>query len=179
MSEKRRLSFRRDAAARETLLAWHAGLARTDLGGRAQLRRAASPAEVVFVPAYHRLLRALEERGLDVAAPGTRKRLAAVAGLAARVDANVPAEHGVAAQLGQPAPGAKRPPVSRLRFARLVAAQELDELYGLLARALPLVDKKADLVHLADSVLFWGAETRRRWAYDYYRVAPERGAATT
>lgn len=178
MIETRPLSFHREPAAREALLSWHAGLGKTDLGGRAELRRAATPGDVVFVPAFHRLLHSLEERGLDVSRPATRERLAAVAGLVARVETHVRDKQSFAAQLGRPAADSSRPPVSRLRFARLVAAQDIAELYGQLARALPLLDKKADLVSLAESVLTWNDATRRRWAYDYYRVAPERAAAS-
>ena len=55
-----------DDPARGALLAWWSHLCEHDLGGRAQLRRCESPAQVVFVPAFHRLLDRLKTAGLMV-----------------------------------------------------------------------------------------------------------------
>jgi len=177
MTERRHLSFRQDPEARNVLFRWHSYLHEHDRGGRAQLRRAASPGDVVFVPAFHRLLADLEQAGFDVSRAGTRKRLAAVAGLVARVEADDSGDSSIATQLGKPRGERRAPPVSRLRFSRLVAEKSLDALYATLARVLPLVDNRVNLTSLADSILFWGDQIRRQWAYDYFRVAPERSEA--
>lgn len=176
MKETKSLGFKESSPEWKVLARWHTFLADHDRGGRAELRRAASPGAVALAPAYHRLLRSLEEAGFAVGSPRYRERLAAVAGLAARVEEHRPGAH-VAQQLGKPKKESSAPPVSRLRFARLVAVEDLDELYGKLARLLPLVDNRVNLCDLARSVLYWNEDTRRRWAYDYYRVAPERQTA--
>ena len=178
MTETRELNFRRDAEAREVLHRWHSFLQEHDRGARAQLRRAAGPDDVVFVPAFHRLLADLEEAGFDLSRAGTRERLAAIAGLVARVKADDPDEPSVATKLGKPRGESRAAPVSRLRFSRLVAQESVTEVYPVLARVLPLVDNVVHLNSLADSILFWGDAVRRRWAYDYFHVAPERTERT-
>lgn len=174
MTEAQKLRFRNNPQARKVLYTWYGYLDKQDRGGRARLRRAASPDAVVFVPAFHRLLADLGEAGFDVSGHRTRERLAAVAGLVARVEADDSTEKSVATQLGKPRGERRGPPVSRLRFSRLVAQSDLTDLYPVLARVLPLVDKRVNIASLADSVLSWGDVTRRRWAYDYFHVAPER-----
>ncbi|MDI6782176.1 MAG: type I-E CRISPR-associated protein Cse2/CasB, partial [bacterium] len=62
------------------LYEWWNGLEH-NRGERAALRRAKSPAEVVFSPAYHQLLHQLQQKGYTVYC----EALAAVAGLAAHV----------------------------------------------------------------------------------------------
>jgi len=182
MSTPRSLSFRYDEDARGALYRWHKHLQEHDRGGRAQLRRISSPEDSVFVPAFHRLLAGLEEAGFEeVSKPWTRERLAVVAALAARVEEPGDPEQrklSVAARFGTPGKKRKEPPVSRLRFSRLVAQKTLEELYTPLARALPLVDNRVHLASLADSILYWNDDMRRRWAYDYFDAAPKRTQPT-
>lgn len=177
MSTPRSLSFRNDEEARSVLYRWYKSLQEHDRGGRAQLRRISKPEDAVFVPAFHRLLAGLEEAGFDVSKPWTRERLAAVAALAARVEEPGDPEQrklSVAARFGTPGKKRTEPPVSRLRFSRLVAQETLANLYTPLARALPLVDNRVHLASLADSILYWNDDMRRRWAYDYFQAAPQR-----
>jgi CRISPR system Cascade subunit CasB len=43
----------------------------------------------------------------------------------------------------------------------------LDEVFGSLRRALPLVSYQANVLELANDILFWGDGVKKRWAYTY------------
>lgn len=147
-----------------------------DRGGRAALRRAASLTEVMLCPAFHRLLNDLRQAGYGV--PESRyPKLAAIAGLAARVRAVT--DDGLAKRMGTPKSGGDKAAVSELRIRRLLACDDLEELYTLLRRALSLLDDRADLADLVAVAWHWTPmdekspyDPRRRIAYDYYAVAP-------
>jgi CRISPR system Cascade subunit CasB len=147
-----------------------------DRGGRAALRRAATLTEVMLCPAFHRLLNDLRQAGYAV--PESRyPKLAAIAGLAARVRAET--DDGLAKRMGTPKSGGDKAAVSELRMRRLLACDDLEELYTLLRRALSLLDDRANLTDLAAVVWHWtpmdekrANDPRRRMAYDYYEAAP-------
>lgn len=153
---------------------WHAALEKHK-GARARLRRAASPAEVVFEPEFHQLLgklRDLQPR-MRVDDPKVQLNLAALAGLAARVrehTANLP----LARQMGTS--GARKssagPAVSELRFRRLLTTASLDDRYYQLSRVIHLLGNRVDLLSLADAVYDWDddPDLRQRWAYEYYQA---------
>lgn len=150
-----------------------------DRGGRAALRRAASLTEVMLCPAFHRLLNGLRQAGYAV--PESRyPKLAVIAGLAARVDPKKKeAEESLATLMGKPKPGGEKATVAELRMRRLLACDDLEELYTLLRRALALLDDRANLADLAIVVWHWtpmdakrANDPRRRMAYDYYAEAP-------
>lgn len=161
------------------LRSWHAGLDH-DRGSRAQLRRLASIEGVVLVPAYHRLLRRLEETmGEDAL---DRERIAQIAGLLAHVkeDDDGRADNEgkpvpLPTQMARPRPGGSRPRVSPLRFRRLLAAETPDERFTQLLRAIRLLDRRLNLADLAKAVYGWEQDPnlRRRWAYDYYKVVTQ------
>jgi len=69
------------------LMSWWEGLDR-DRGERANLRRAASPSEVVFGATFHTLLGGLRRQGYSLGPEGTAA-LAVVAGLAAHVKSHI------------------------------------------------------------------------------------------
>ncbi|HEX4495497.1 MAG TPA: type I-E CRISPR-associated protein Cse2/CasB [Thermoanaerobaculia bacterium] len=156
----------------KALLEWRDGLA-NDKGSRARLRRAASPDEVAFEPAFHRLLARLRP-SFRVDDPQVRRNLAALAALAARVREHT-ADQPLALQMGTA--GARKssagPAVSEQRFRRLLTTSSLDDRYSQLARVIHLLGGKVDLLSLADAVVDWEVDPdlRQRWAYDYYRTA--------
>jgi CRISPR system Cascade subunit CasB len=166
---RRQLFFRTDPQAASALLAWHRAL-QEDRGARARLRRAPTPVEVSYEPAYHRLLHALAPLvggdSLEI-----RLGVAAVAGLAARVEEHVPGTP-MAAQMAIPGRGRDAPPVSESRLRRLLAAEEPAERYAQLARIVRLLGTRVDLLSLADAAYCWDPRTRQQWAYDYYENAP-------
>ncbi len=61
----------------------------------------------------------------------------------------------------------ERPAFSELRFRRLLDSPSIDEVFIGLRRALPLVAYQANVLELANDVLFWGDGVKKRWAYTY------------
>ena len=147
-------------------------------GPRAELRRAGTLEEVVFVPLYHDLRRRLA---------GTRwrsvDRIAMVAGVLARVR-----EHdggaGFADQMAAPRAGAtaRTPRVSPSRFRRLLRigdeAEDLERLFEQVRRVVSLLNGRVNVTDLAASLYWWNAETRKRWALAYYEHVDERALKT-
>ncbi len=148
-----------------------------DRGERAALRRAASLTEVMLSPAYHRLLGKLQQAGYGVSEHRYPK-LAAIAGLAARV--KEPSDEGLATSMGTPSgPGSKKPTVAELRMRRILACNDVEELYSLLRRGLALLNDRANLSDLAVIIWHWAPmdekrpnDPRRQMAHDYYAAAP-------
>lgn len=168
MSEKTTKRFFRPGDDSANILhAWWEGLEH-DRGERAVLRRASSPTEAVFFRAYHHLLGQLQQRGYIV----NREGLATVAGLAAHVKGDTGTDKSMAQQMASPKPGGNVAKVSGLRFRRLLAVNQGDELYPLLIRVIRLLDGKVNLVSLANAAYWWNENTRKQWAYDYYATAP-------
>lgn len=164
------LNFRPDSPGQKVLLTWHQSLEETK-GDRALLRRAPSPLEVIFVPAYHRLLHALRDTGAWV----NEEALAAVAGLAAHVREHRP-DASLPTQMGRPKEGRSTAVVHEHRFQRLLTHETRDELYQPMIRVIRLLDGRVHLTSLADDVYWWeqpGDSIRKRWAYKYYDVAPK------
>lgn len=164
-----------DHASAVALRAWWQGL-ETDRGERAYLRRAATLTEVMFSPAFHRLIYALRAAGFGVA-ESRYPKLAAIAGLAARLKSADGKSLGE--QCGAPGKSATKPDVAELRMRRLLACDDLEELYTLLRRILALLDDTANLADLAATVWNWKRldekhpyDPRRRLALDYYAAAP-------
>ena len=178
MSEKPDTPFPQrapDHASYAVLRTWWQGLEH-DKGERAALRRAARLTEVVLSPAFHRLLRELRQSGYGIAETRYPK-LAAIAGLAARVKAEMPGP--LAKHMGSPKPGGNAPVVAELRMRNLLACDDVEALYTQLRRALALLDDRANLADLAALVWHWSPmdekrtnDPRRQMAYDYYAAAP-------
>jgi CRISPR system Cascade subunit CasB len=180
VSEKAKHPFPQGKTVHESadlLLAWWRQL-ENDKGERAALRRAACLTEVMLSPGYMRLLRLL--RGKDYAIDAHNlplAKIAAIAGLAARIKES--AIDGLAKRMGTPKPGGTTPTFSELRLRRILACDDIEELFTLLRRALALLDDKANLPDLAAIVWNWSPldekrpfDPRRQLAYDYYDAAP-------
>lgn len=173
---ERWLTFREDKfpEAAEVLLAWHAELSETDRGGRARLRRAANPDEVVFEPAFHHLLWRLQGLGSEV--NFRRHRVALVAGVVAHVDEHR-AEPRLAVQMATPRVASSAlPTVNETRFRRLMAIDPaaIDELHEHLSRIVRLLGRTLNALDLADAAYSWSPWIRRRWAYIYYENLPRK-----
>lgn len=148
-------------AVLEKLAAWWRGLD-NDRAARAILRRAESITAVALTAPYQRLYRQLCQAGWDESAPDYRKeRLAAVVGLLAHISANGPMTLPEAMSDGD------KPPVSELRFQRLLESRDLDTLFSGLRRALPLIERTVNVKALAGDVFNWGDKVRKEWAYGY------------
>jgi CRISPR system Cascade subunit CasB len=127
---------------------------------KAELRRSEGPVQVVFNPAYHRLLNELRGEGYGI----DQDKLAMVAGLSGHVKEN--RHKKIAVQLGEGL--GEKEKAKNLRFRRLLEIQESDELYLPLIRVIHLLKNSADLLDLANSVYWWNERTRKRWARDFY-----------
>ncbi len=172
---------------------WHRSL-KERLGDRAALRRSASLVEIVFLPVYHELygdlLRSVAEHKneftLEAHAGYLRERLPLIAGLCAHItapDEDSPADSGdeqekqwegasLARHMAvERAPGAG-PRVSDLRFRRLLAWDQHEDLHPQLRRVISLIEGRPDVVKLASDLFFWGDAMKKQWAYDYYATAP-------
>ncbi len=164
----RPLSFRRDPEAAAALLGWYRALPEDPMA-RARLRRAPSPAAIVYEPVYHRLLHALFPGALEEHLE-SRLGLAAMAGLASRVREHVPGASLAAQMARQIRPGI--PHVSESRFRRFLAVEDPDERYWHLARIVRLLGERVDLLSLADAAYGFDPVLRQTWAYDYYGSIP-------
>ncbi len=147
-----------------------------DKGERAALRRAGSLTQVMLSSAFHRLLNALRKAGYAV--PEKRyPNLAAIAGMAARLKGIDGPSLGT--QCGTGEIGASKAAVTELRMRRILACDDIEDLYTLLRRAIALLDEHANLADLAATVWNWKRldenhpfDPRRRMALDYYAAAP-------
>ncbi|MCH2240964.1 MAG: type I-E CRISPR-associated protein Cse2/CasB [Aquabacterium sp.] len=160
-----KLEIKRDNAAGEMLVKWWAELA-DDKGGRAELKRAADVTRVVMSPAYQRLHRMLCKVLPEGHVPAHKEdRLAIAAALLAHVKDDDGASVPLAMSRGEQE--SDRPPVSPLRFRRLLETTDVDDLFVGLRRVLPLLGHRVNVVALTNDVLNWGDATRKRWAYGY------------
>jgi CRISPR system Cascade subunit CasB len=63
----------------------------------------------------------------------------------------------------------ERPPMSPLRFKRLLAATEDQDLMAAFRRAIRLAGAhNINVGDVAESILDWSERRRMRWAFDYY-----------
>lgn len=159
------ISFRPETALGQALLRWWQGLD-NHRGSRAELRHAHDLTAIALTGAYQHLYRTLltfrwpeEDRPEN---NWRNERLAAIAGLLAQVKGLDERSLPVAMSAGE------RPPFSELRFRRLLDSPSIDEVFTGLRRALPLVAYQANVLALANDVLFWGDGVKKRWAYTYH-----------
>ncbi|MBN8438525.1 MAG: type I-E CRISPR-associated protein Cse2/CasB [Candidatus Accumulibacter sp.] len=152
--------FTQDEGRGKVLFDWWKGLDE-DRASRAVLRRASSPTEVALTPAYQRLCRRLgalnwTERQQD--------QFAVVVGVLVHIktnDARPPAE-----AMSQRILAEDRPPVSELRFMRLLDAPDSEALFSGVRRVLPLI-RSVDVIALANDLMHWGDAVKKKWAYGY------------
>jgi CRISPR system Cascade subunit CasB len=134
----------------------------------AQLRRAATPIDALEEPSVFDLYKRLGFGRSEV-----DRRLPRVAATAAvlshiRTDAEAGSGHRrrFAEILGQPP---ERPIMSPLRFKRLLAATEDQDLMIAFRRAVKLAGaRNINVGDVAASILDWSERCRMRWAFDYY-----------
>ena len=105
---------------------------------------------------------------------------AMVAAVIARVKENDKRGIGFAKSLALPKEGGSKAVMSELRFQQLQKSRTPEEFFVRICRAVDLLNRKANVVSLADDILHWLAEKRFgpaskpadrlavRWASDYY-----------
>jgi CRISPR system Cascade subunit CasB len=150
-----------------TILEWWQEMAQ-DRGARAELRRAKTPTEVILTPAYQDL-----RYRLMVTDWRNDTALAVVAAVLAQVESH-DGKVLFAAQLATPPKkGGDKARVSGLRFRRLLQHRTAEELMGPLIRTVRLLEKRANVTDLAESIHWWGDRKRREWAFAYYAKNPK------
>jgi CRISPR system Cascade subunit CasB len=156
--------FHKNSKLGGILLEWWKGLDK-DRASRAELRRAASVTAVVLTSAYQRLFRRLHEAGWQGASRSNLcDRLAAAVGLLAHVEDNDERALALTMSLAE---DSNRPPVSELRFRRVLESPDLDSLFLGLRRLLPLMKNRANILELTNDVIRWNDSVKKRWAYAY------------
>jgi CRISPR system Cascade subunit CasB len=175
-----------DEGARQQSLPARDGLGRAD---SAKLRRAASIDDLETERAAQLLMaRLLSEPWTNPAVQRWCENdagpLLAIAGVLAAVKHDARDDRSLVWRLGHAA-GGESPPMSELRFKRLLKSRNLDEFFTATRRAVALAKDMADVAVLADDMLAWAYEHRPqgeqrpsqslrfRWAQDYYQ--PQRG----
>lgn len=158
-----------------TLRTWRLNL-EDEKGERAYLRRSYTLTEIMLSPAFHRLLNQL---GRDKIPEYKYPKLAIIAGLISRIEPKRESEQKLGAEMGSPGKSSKKPNVAELRMRRILACDDLEELYMLLRRALALIDNHVNIPDLASIIWNWTRmdekspyDPRRRIACDYYSEAP-------
>ncbi len=140
-------------------------------GERAELRHVCKPLDALLLPQTIRFI--------NVLLPGVRNneqmlRLGAIAGVLSHVK-QAGGMHPARA-MATPRDGGGAAPVSEARFRRLLACEDLDELYVSLIRLLPLVGNQAHITALASAIYWWkkGRDFMRyEWAREYFGNAPQ------
>ncbi|WFN33434.1 type I-E CRISPR-associated protein Cse2/CasB [Methanogenium sp. S4BF] len=166
MSEKKNyLKFSKGSEEEQILRKWWSDLDRSR-GDRAMLRRCRAPAEVVMVPAYHRLRLSLKDNWHV-----NDQQLAVVAGVVSHLDSDE--NSGTCAeQMARSKEKGGPSKVSGLRFRRLLKVNTPDEEYMALVRMVHLMGRTANLRDLAGSAYQWNEYTKKNWAISYYEKAP-------
>ncbi len=132
----------------------------------ARLRRAVSPVEVLSEEAVFDLGKAL---GLTQESDALR--LTILAATLAHVKQHQPRRLANCLGAGDP------PPLSQLRFQRILRAEAGPELAEFLRRALPMVEHSCNVGQLGVDLLHWDEKTRTRWCFDYFHsMAPHTDA---
>ena len=155
-------------------------------GGRAALRRAATPVSVMVEPAFHEILGRVRDSGIELRGSADSlfyQRLAVGIGALAERRSGDSGSRRFATLLG----GSSKPEERRLktlRFQGLIAAldrgADADALTGL-RRAMAIIgEDRFDARQFLRDLLGWSDRTRIDWTFAYYGHArPDAGAATT
>jgi CRISPR system Cascade subunit CasB len=161
ITEQRRWLKFTDPGSSMILLDWWENL-EMNRGDRADLRRCKVPEDVIFVPSYHQLRKALSQF-----AEINDRSLCIVTGVLSHVRANDQSEP-FAAQLARIPAGKDTPVMSELRFRKFLSIRDPVILFREGIRAVRMVDGIANIPDLAHGLYWWTQETRKEWAFTYY-----------
>lgn len=176
----------RGPVARKVLHDWWRRLVKEDgpgrpprRGERAELRRCHTLAQVALDKAFNDLLRDLNKHGVSLGGQGQGLAAAARVLMEAKNEAPEPNLGRLMAK-AHPDKNPNQGAVSGLRFRRLLAKDDLEELTQALIRAVRLCDEQAPVLSLAADIFDWADPKRREkvrqaWAYEYYANVPDAG----
>lgn len=158
-------------AFHSALSEWHAKVASWP-AERARLRRCTTVDEAAFGPAFQSLLAGAQPAGF-----GNPERLLGIAALGPLVR-SIDTKNSFATQMAKPRQG-DRPPITDLRFRRLIRTTHVADAYPLLRRTIQAMDGQVNLLDLASGLYWWNDDTKKQWAYDYYAALPSQHMKTT
>jgi CRISPR type I-E-associated protein CasB/Cse2 len=158
---------------------------RGDPGGRAALRRAVTPEAVMVVPAFHDILIAVRQSGVDLPARADanlyRWLAVAIGALAERRSGDGGGQRFAAALGGSSKPEERR--FKTLRFQALIAAldraPDADTLTALRRGMAIIADDRIDARQFVRDLLGWSDRTRIDWTFAYFGqpARPQTGTA--
>lgn len=160
-----RFSFQHDSESGAALKEWWVHL-HERRGPRADVRRGRGIGDILLSPEFYHALRVTGAAGKV-----TPARFALVVGLLSHVETDNP-EQPFAMRLAL-SEDRSRALVSGLRFRRLLAIEDTNQLYLHMVRILRLAGREANILDLAQSVYWWNEVVRKTWARHYYENAPD------
>jgi len=160
-------AFLKEDAFWSTLRKWHAEL-EDHRGERAELRRARTPFEVLVTPGFHRGFADKLRRASIHPNEEELALLALPVGLLASVKTFI-AKPEFPKQLALSSHGSQE--VRDVRFRRLMAVDDRDELFTMLKRLLRLLDDRVNPESLVRGAFYWGERIKRNWALQYYTAS--------
>jgi CRISPR type I-E-associated protein CasB/Cse2 len=147
---------------------------RGDPGGRAALRRAATPEAVMVEPAFHDILIAVSESNVDLPTRADANLYpwlaVAIGALAQRRSGDGGGQRFAAALGGSSKPEERR--FKTLRFQGLIAALDRSpdaETLAALRRGMAIIaDENINARQFVRDLLSWSDKTRIAWTFDYF-----------
>lgn len=164
------IKFKHDSVVGEILFKFWQSLDK-NRGGRAKLRRCKTITDVIMSPSYQILCARL--RPTMKYENNFEERIAAVIGLLSHIKLHAQGK-SVPQQMAEL--NGNNPLVSELRFRRLLQRSR-EDLYGALIRILRMLNGKANLYNLSESVFYWGDNIKKQWSFDYFPLVPEKKSA--
>ena len=161
------INFRREGPLRRELKKWWEGLD-DDRKTRAEFRRAKSVQEIIMMPSFYGAYNDFKQYFKEE--KGWEDRLAMVLGLLSHIKSE--SDKDLAVQMATPPPNSQQPPVSELRFRRLIQCNR-GELYVKMIHIIRLLGGKGNLYDTAQSCYFWGHKTKREWAFAYFPLVKD------
>ena len=161
------------------LVDWHKSLY-SNKGDRAELRRCATPDDVLLTKGFRTILqssgRVNDFNEFELIA------LACAAGVLSHVKEHDENASSFARQMAKNKEGSDKPIVSELRLSRLQKSYSWEEFYRRLIRVIKMLDNKLNVLAIADAIFHWGKEfdgnyapqpmnrLQVKWANEYYQV---------
>lgn len=158
------ISFKNHPELKKELKNWWYNL-QNQKGDRASFCRAKGVTDIILLPEFHRACSRF--RPFFSSESNWEDRLASILGLCSHVREETEDKKLAEAMAeGDPA-------VSELRFRRLIQ-QDRKDLYISMIRILRMLNSKANLYDLADSIYYWGPERKKNWASSYFKKLPDK-----
>jgi len=160
------VKFKHDSAVGERLFTFWKSLDK-NRGIRAELRRCKTTTDVIMTPSYQRLCAQI--RPMVAHEFHCEERMAAVIGLLSHLKSHTTDKKSFPQQMAEK--NGNNPIVSELRFRRLLQ-RDREDLYGPLIRILRMLNGKANLYSLSESVFYWGDNVKKQWSFAYFPLIP-------